>query len=287
MAKLRHIAIAAEDPEAMAEFYKRTFGFTEVGRPNGVLADGVFLSDGTLNMAVLKFKTDQLGKGVDYRGIHHFGVLVEDVDKFSEKLVGLGAEHYIDQGQQGHQAGYFEKKFYGPERVLFDIAEHGWAGAAPLPEAGQQGSDPAGDTHRAKLRHLAIACKDPDAMADFYVKAFGFEIVRSNDGPLAYGHHVSDGTFDLAILRFKTDQIGRGMDFNGLHHFGILVEDIDEAGKIVQSHGGKHYMDQAEAERIGGFEVKMYGPEGILFDIAEHPWTGTEALPQPARQAAE
>ena len=46
-------------------------------------------------------------------------------------------------------------------------------------------------------------------------------------------------------------------------------------------------MDQAEPERVGGFEVKMYGPEGILFDIAEHPWTGTEALPVPAKQAAE
>ena len=51
----------------------------------------------------------------------------------------------------------------------------------------------------AKLRHLAIACKDPDTMADFYVKAFDFKLVRSNDGPLAYGHHVSDGTIDLAI----------------------------------------------------------------------------------------
>ena len=35
MPKLRHIAIAAEDPEAMAEFYKRAFDFVEVGRPNG------------------------------------------------------------------------------------------------------------------------------------------------------------------------------------------------------------------------------------------------------------
>ena len=47
-------------------------------------------------------------------------------------------------------------------------------------------------------------------MADFYVKAFDFKIVRSNDGPLAYGHHLSDGTIDLAILRFKTDQLGNG-----------------------------------------------------------------------------
>ena len=37
----------------------------------------------------------------------------------------------------------------------------------------------------AKLRHLAIACKDPDAMAEFYKKAFDFELVRTSDGPLA------------------------------------------------------------------------------------------------------
>jgi catechol 2,3-dioxygenase-like lactoylglutathione lyase family enzyme len=122
----------------------------------------------------------------------------------------------------------------------------------------------------AKLRHIAIAAKDPDAMADFYVKAFDFKIVRSNDGPLAYGHHLSDGTIDLAILRFKTDQLGRGMDYTGLHHFGILVEDVDDAAKVA-----------------GGFEVKMYGPEGVLFDIAEHPWTGTEPLPAKVKEAAE
>ena len=141
----------------------------------------------------------------------------------------------------------------------------------------------------AKLRHIAIAAKDPDAMADFYVKAFDFKIVRSNDGPLAYGHHLSDGTIDLAILRFKTDQIGRGMDYTGLHHFGILVEDVDDAAKVAEALGGKHYMDQADQARTGGFEVKMYGPEGVLFDIAEHPWTGTEPLPakEKVKEAAE
>jgi catechol 2,3-dioxygenase-like lactoylglutathione lyase family enzyme len=139
----------------------------------------------------------------------------------------------------------------------------------------------------AKLRHIAIAAKDPDAMADFYVKAFDFKIVRSNDGPLAYGHHLSDGTIDLAILRFKTDQIGRGMDYTGLHHFGILVEDVDDAAKVAEALGGKHYMDQADAARTGAFEDQMYGPEGVLFDIAEHPWTGTEPLPAKVKEAAE
>lgn len=140
----------------------------------------------------------------------------------------------------------------------------------------------------AKLRHLAIACKDPDAMADFYCKAFDFKLVSSNDGTLAYGHHISDGTIDLAILQFKSDQIGKGMDYTGLHHFGILVENIDEAQKAVEALGGTHYMDQENPDRRGGFEVKLYGPEGVLFDVAEHPWTGSEALPGAAiKEAAE
>ena len=138
----------------------------------------------------------------------------------------------------------------------------------------------------AKLRHLAIACKDPDKMAEFYVKAFDFKNVRTSDGPLAYGHHLSDGTIDLAILRFKTDQIGKGMDYTGLHHFGILVDSVEEAQKAAAALGGRHYLDTT-VEGPGEFEVKLYGPEGVLFDVAEHPWTGAEPLPAPVREAAE
>jgi len=138
----------------------------------------------------------------------------------------------------------------------------------------------------AKLRHIAIAAKDPDRMAEFYCKAFDFKIVRSNDGPLAYGHHLTDGTIDLAILRFKTDQIGKGLDYAGLHHFGILVEDTGDAAHKVLALGGRHYMDQDEP-RLGAYEVKLYGPEGVLFDVAEHPWTGAEPLPAEVKEAAE
>ena len=138
----------------------------------------------------------------------------------------------------------------------------------------------------AKLRHIAIAAKDPDAMAEFYKKAFDFKEVRKTDGPLAYGYHLSDGTIDLAILRFKTDQIGRGLDYTGLHHFGILVEDVAEVAKKLEGLGGRHYMDQ-DGDRIGGFEVKFYGPERVLFDVAEHPWAGTEPLPSAKAEAAD
>src|SRR5437764_1241697 len=138
-----------------------------------------------------------------------------------------------------------------------------------------------------KLRHIAIAAEDPDAMAEFYKKAFDFVEVGRPNGVLADGELLSDGTLNIALLKFKTDQLGRGMDYTGLHHFGILVEDVDDAAKVAEALGGKHYMDQADPARTGGFEVKMYGPEGVLFDIAEHPWTGTEPLPAKVKEAAE
>jgi hypothetical protein len=46
-------------------------------------------------------------------------------------------------------------------------------------------------------------------------------------------------------------------------------------------------MDQENPDRTGGFEVKLYGPEGVLFDVAEHAWTGSAALPAQVKEAAD
>jgi catechol 2,3-dioxygenase-like lactoylglutathione lyase family enzyme len=133
MAKLRHIAIAAEDPYATAEFYKQAFDFVEVRRtePRGEGSSyGVFLSDGTISLAILRFGWDQ-GPGIDFRGIHHFGVLVEDVDTSTDKLEKLGAKCFARRPPDVKT--FYETKFHGPDRVVFDITDHPWKGAAPLP----------------------------------------------------------------------------------------------------------------------------------------------------------
>src|ERR1044071_6762022 len=137
MPKLRHIALATNDPIKTAEFYCKAFGFKEVGRtgspdePDEGLAWGVYISDGTLNMAILKFKNvDQLGKGLDYVGIHHFGVLVDDVDPYMKKLEEMGAPCFMKQDPNAKMS-FFETKFRGPDGVVFDVSEHPWVGAAP------------------------------------------------------------------------------------------------------------------------------------------------------------
>jgi catechol 2,3-dioxygenase-like lactoylglutathione lyase family enzyme len=140
MPKIRHIALATQDPIRTANFYKQAFGFKEVGRagdPNNpkAIAWGFYLSDGTLNLAILKFQNvDQLGRGLDYVGIHHFGILVDDLDSCTKKLEKMGAPCFmkVDSAMPG---SYFETKFRGPDGVVFDVSEHPWVGSAPSGDA--------------------------------------------------------------------------------------------------------------------------------------------------------
>lgn len=130
MGKLRHIAVASSDPAKTAKFYKEVFDFAEVGQAESPLGDAIFLSDGTINIAVVKFKgVDQLGRGLDYVGLHHFGVLVDDVAKVSKKAVAMGAKSLVANDKD--MKGQYEVKHIDPDGMVFDLSEHPWAGSQP------------------------------------------------------------------------------------------------------------------------------------------------------------
>jgi methylmalonyl-CoA/ethylmalonyl-CoA epimerase len=124
MAKLRHIAIRTHDPEQTAAWYKEAFDLVEVGRAR----NGVYLTDGDLNIAVLRTSTETT-RGEVAPGLHHLGFLVEDLEATCQKLAALGAERLPAAPQAGN---YFEVKHLGPDGVEFDVSEQGWAGARPL-----------------------------------------------------------------------------------------------------------------------------------------------------------
>ena len=79
--RIRHIALSVKDPWETAEFYKQAVGLQEIMELDGPLAEGVFLSDGVVNLAILHFKSDEAsqGTGMDFVGIHHIGFWVDDV----------------------------------------------------------------------------------------------------------------------------------------------------------------------------------------------------------------
>ena len=130
MAKIRHLAIAVNDPDAALKFYTEAFGFKEIGFSDNERIRGYFLTDGTINIVVAKFKTDQIGKGLDYTGLHHFGVVVDDTKAWLKKLEDMGL--LCIDGRDGAPAGrHAEIKFRGPDGVVFDITGSPWAGGEP------------------------------------------------------------------------------------------------------------------------------------------------------------
>ncbi len=138
MAKLRHIALHTPDPEKTAEFYKQVFDMVEVGRTDSPLAKGIYLSDGTINLAVLRFKTKEAADRNDglgpVFGLHHFGFWVENPEETRRRLKEAGAE-YRESRSEAATTSFFEEKYKGPDSVMLDITAHGWVGAQPLPRS--------------------------------------------------------------------------------------------------------------------------------------------------------
>jgi catechol 2,3-dioxygenase-like lactoylglutathione lyase family enzyme len=133
MNKIRHIAIASRDPGKTAEFYKKTFGWREVSRGGQDRANpnGVILSDGSINITILNFQTDQIGKGLGYEGFHHIGVVVDDVNAWAEKLEAQGVPMIVGEDEIPPGAQY-EIKYQGPDTIVFDITDVPWPGSVGL-----------------------------------------------------------------------------------------------------------------------------------------------------------
>ncbi|HXG22684.1 MAG TPA: VOC family protein [Methylomirabilota bacterium] len=139
MAKIKHIAIATQNEEATAKFYIDAFGLTQVGKIDIPIVSGYFLSDGTINLAILHFKNDQVAgveRGKDWTGIHHIGFEVESFEEIAQKLAAAGASPRDDINQAlgiglgNHPHGNAEFRYSGPDGVMFDVSQTGWVGTS-------------------------------------------------------------------------------------------------------------------------------------------------------------
>ncbi len=128
MAKIRHIAIRTADPEKTTAFYKEVFGLQQVGLGR----NGVYLSDGNINLAILKYRPEKEGEPTKI-GIDHLGFQVEDIDATLAKLNQLGGKSLMDRidvtpTDAANPQSYYEIKCLGPDNQVIDISGSGWVG---------------------------------------------------------------------------------------------------------------------------------------------------------------
>jgi catechol 2,3-dioxygenase-like lactoylglutathione lyase family enzyme len=139
MARIRHIALATDDPAKTAEFYKKHFGLTELYRRPGDSGEkGVWLSDGYIYFAILKYGepgVPKLGPGQasDLRGIHHIGFYVDDEQATAKELrdadyspVPMGPGYENRANRVAAMGDADNLKYLGPDAVQIDIRSRGW-----------------------------------------------------------------------------------------------------------------------------------------------------------------
>jgi len=114
MAKIKHIAIKAEDPDRLVRFYEKTFDMEVIlRRPTGA----IYMTDGYINVAVLPLKEGERA------GIDHFGFQVDDM----ADVFGRLAEEGLEPPRPGaHNPPYAEVRGHDPEGNGFDLTVHGF-----------------------------------------------------------------------------------------------------------------------------------------------------------------
>jgi len=128
MAKIKHIAIRTTDVEKTVAFYKEVFDLKEAGRG----LNGIYLSDGHINLAILKYQPEKNQEPTKI-GVDHLGFMVEDVDGTLAKLSALGGKAlmeriYLTSTDPSMPQSYFEVRCMGPDDQVVDVSSSGWVG---------------------------------------------------------------------------------------------------------------------------------------------------------------
>ncbi|MES2561809.1 MAG: VOC family protein [Pseudomonadota bacterium] len=131
MGKLRHIAIAVPNTDQAATFYEQAFGMKRVRESTSA----ILMSDGVISLAILDNKNSHEALG--HTGLHHFGVIAEDVDVTAAKAEASGAvyadkeenvtKRFANRGQlengevKAEARQQEQRKYVDPNGVKFDI----------------------------------------------------------------------------------------------------------------------------------------------------------------------
>ena len=117
--RLRHIAIIVPDPETAAQFFEHAFDMKRAGTGRR----GIYMSDGVMNVALLKRESDE-----EPIGLYHFGMWVDDLADAEKKVFVAGGTYLT--GRPTSANSYYEAKYKDPLGIVFDLTHTGWIGAA-------------------------------------------------------------------------------------------------------------------------------------------------------------
>ncbi len=134
----------------------------------------------------------------------------------------------------------------------------------------------------ARLRHLALRCRDMEVSRRFYETIFGWQFIGYRPG--GYGLDLTDGVTNVTLLQLPPDcdrpRIEEGSEYM---HFGVMVDDLEacwhrcrqwgaEASKTVK--GRTELVPDLLPDRA----YKIEDPDGNIVDVTadKEEWHGVK-----------
>jgi lactoylglutathione lyase len=119
-----------------------------------------------------------------------------------------------------------------------------------------------------KQDHIHVTNPDPKKAARFYVDIMGAKITSERIIPDRIIIDLDLGGIPLRISsRTGADDNLGGLKL-GLHHIGLLVDDLDQATKLMKQNGVKFIVEPYSTE-TGDKIAFIQTPDGVIFDLIQ------------------
>jgi catechol 2,3-dioxygenase-like lactoylglutathione lyase family enzyme len=251
---VRYLAVNTPRPEAMADYYKKYFGLSEVVRsPEGDIA----LSDGWFKLCLLAHWPDD-----EIAGMSHYGIAVDDLDELQVRLKQFGGPAEIGRDRGGD--------FHGEYYVL---DPHGMPWSISTSDFGMKSSVPK-PFGVPRIRHAELSVGETHRQMEWMIDVFGLrEIncskkIRDSGSKFAI-RMLGDGAINVTFLPFdhvhpKVMSARQTEHKWAVQHFGWVVPDM--MGLIESLPGELRDMRPSTGNMA---EFQALDPDENRFDLSQ------------------
>jgi catechol 2,3-dioxygenase-like lactoylglutathione lyase family enzyme len=242
---LRHVDFAVPDYETQVEFYKNTWGLTQVDSDTGI---SFFAAEGSPEQYVIRLRQDS-DKRLDLLA---FGAENEaDVDTLAARLIEAGVQIVSEPDKLQTPGGGYGFRFFDIDGRVVEVS-----------------SDVAARQHRkveereaipVRLAHAVINSPDPLRTRGFYEQQLGFDLsdtlAHPHAGEMMYFMRCNPYHHNLAITRAP---------HVSLHHASFEMRGLEEWMR------GSGRAMRAGAEKVWGPGRHMAGDNVFMYFLDPH-----------------
>lgn len=119
--------------------------------------------------------------------------------------------------------------------------------------------------------HAHLVSRDPDATAKWYVEALGAEILGRAEGKGSLNITTKVGEANLSVRGLRPNETvpdGEILPALGLHHFGLIVDDIEAATRQWVKSGGE-LLESTHIGSSGNIVAFVRGPENVMIEFLQ------------------